>query len=175
MLEKVTSYAAATGGSVVNEVLRTYNGFGQLEIEYQAHAGAVDEMTTPKVQYAYADGAANTARPTGLTYPNGRALLYDYGAADSDDDRLSRVLAIQGDTGSAAETYVVYTYLGLNSFVRADYTEPQVRWDLITGSSPNPYAGLDRFGRVIDCLWRDYGSNSQKTAVNSCNRNSEIV
>ena len=40
--------------------------------------------------------------------------------------------------------------------MRATYAEPSVRWDLITGSGSNPYAGLDDFGRVIDNLWRKY-------------------
>ena len=37
-----------------------------------------------------------------------------------------------------------------------DYVQPGVRYDLITGSGTNPYAGLDKYGRVIDCLWRRY-------------------
>ncbi|MBN8625776.1 MAG: hypothetical protein J0M17_09830 [Planctomycetes bacterium] len=104
-------------------------------------------------------------------YPNGRELFYGYGATDSYDDRPPRVFALQGELPSsssssgAVETYVEYTYVGLGSFVRADYTEPQVRWDLITGSSANPYAGLDRFGRVIDCLWRDYSASGDGERV----------
>ena len=63
-----------------------YNNFGQIETDYQAHAGAVNTMSTPKVQYGYANGSANTIRPTTLTYPNGRVLTNDYGAADSMPD-----------------------------------------------------------------------------------------
>jgi RHS repeat-associated protein len=51
---------------------------------------------------------------------------------------------------------VEYTYLGVGTLVRADYEEPDVRWDLITGSGSNPYAGLDQFGRVADCLWEKH-------------------
>ena len=40
--------------------------------------------------------------------------------------------------------------------VEVDYTEPDVRYDLVTGSGSNPYAGLDRFGRVVDLLWEKY-------------------
>ena len=40
---------------VVNEVLRQYNGLGQLTTEFQASAGAVNVLTTPKVQYAYTE------------------------------------------------------------------------------------------------------------------------
>ena len=59
---------------------------------------------------------------------------------------------------------VAYTYLGLNNVVRADYEEPDVRWDLITGSGANPYTGLDRFGRVTDCLWRKYSATAADLA-----------
>ena len=59
--------------------------------EYQSHSGAVNVSTTAKTQYSYADGSANTIRPTALVYPNGRTLTYDYGAANDQSDRLSRV------------------------------------------------------------------------------------
>ena len=36
-----TSYDAASGGSVVNQVEDLFNGLGQLTTQYQAHAGAV--------------------------------------------------------------------------------------------------------------------------------------
>ena len=74
LVEKTTSHSAAAGGSVVNEVQNVFNSFGQLAAQYQEHSGAVNTGTTPKVEYAYADGSANTTRPTSLTYPNGRVL-----------------------------------------------------------------------------------------------------
>ena len=46
----LTNYSAATGGTVVSQVQRAYNGLGQLTAEYQAHGAAVDTATTPKVQ-----------------------------------------------------------------------------------------------------------------------------
>jgi YD repeat-containing protein len=48
----VTSYNAASGGSIVNQVQQVYNGLDQLITEYQAHSGAVNTSTTPKVQYS---------------------------------------------------------------------------------------------------------------------------
>jgi hypothetical protein len=53
---------------------------------------------------------------------------------------------------------VAYAYLGAGTVVRAAYEDADVRWDLITGSGSDPYAGLDAFGRVQDCLWEKYGS-----------------
>src|SRR6185436_2445975 len=44
LVQNTTSYDNATVGmgNVVNDVQKTYNTFGQLVIEYQAHSGAVD-------------------------------------------------------------------------------------------------------------------------------------
>src|SRR4029077_1711691 len=80
MLEKLSSYDNATVGlgTVVNEVQFAYNSFNQLTADYQAHAGTVNVSNSPKVQYSYADGSANTIRPTTLTYPNGRVITLDY-------------------------------------------------------------------------------------------------
>ena len=61
-------------GSVVNDAQMVYNDFGQLATDYQSHSGAVNTSTSPSVQYDYADGSANTIRPTTMTYPNGRVL-----------------------------------------------------------------------------------------------------
>lgn len=66
---KLSSYDYATvgSGSLVNEVQFAYNDFGQLIAEYQSHSGAVNTGSTPKVQYGYANGSANTIRPPSLT------------------------------------------------------------------------------------------------------------
>jgi hypothetical protein len=45
-----TSYDAPSGGNVVNQVERVYNGLGQLTGEFQVNDGAVDTSSTPEVQ-----------------------------------------------------------------------------------------------------------------------------
>jgi hypothetical protein len=56
-------------------------------------------------QMAYADGSANTIRPTEVTYPNGREVTYDYGAADSIQVPCSLVAGlIDSDTGATRAT-----------------------------------------------------------------------
>src|SRR5207248_2026517 len=55
-----TSYDAASGGNIVNQVLQIYNGLGQLITEYQSHARPVDPASTPQVQYAYSEMAGST-------------------------------------------------------------------------------------------------------------------
>ncbi len=164
MKAKLTSYDNPTVGSgtVVNAVQFAYNDFGQLTTDYQSHSGAVNVSTTPKVQYGYASGAANTIRPTMLTYPNGRVLTFSYGAG-SISDRSSRIASIIDDDS----THLVdYDYLGRGTFVVADDTQPDVKWTLVDLSGSNDpdtgdiYSGLDRFGRVKDTRWYDYGSST---------------
>lgn len=97
--EKVTSYANTAGTNVVNQVQRQYNGFGQLVSEYQAHDGAVNTGSTPKVQYTYA-AEDKGARPTGMVYPDGRVLSYGYGTVGSLNDRISRLSALVDNDGT---------------------------------------------------------------------------
>lgn len=177
MRHKLTSYdnAMAGAGSIVNECQFAYNGFGQLIADYQAHSGAVNISTTPKVQYGFADGSANTIRPASVTYPNGRVLTYDYGTTAGMDDSASRIATIVDDDLSATHL-VDYSYLGFektaqsvnsllaNGFVIADYTQPEIKWTLADLSGTNDpdtgdiYSGLDRFGRVKDNRWYGYGA-----------------
>jgi len=182
MTEKITSWNGEMvgSGSVVNEVQFAYNDFGQITDDYQAHGGTVNTSTTPKVQYGYATGSANTIRPTSITFPNGRVISLSYGAADSMNDALSRVASIIDD--DAGSTHLAdYSCLGvgpaggllpsLNSpfnpgAVEVDYTEPDIRYTLVGtagGNDPDTgdiYRGLDRFGRVKDCCWYNYGSST---------------
>ncbi len=177
MRENLTSYDNATvsSGSVVNDVEFAYNDFSQLTQDYQAHGGAVNTSTSPKVQYGYANGSANTVRPSTLTYPDGRVISYSYGTSTGIDDAASRVAAIVDDDVSATHL-VDYSYLGsgrsaqsVNSpmgsgFVIADYTQPEIKWtmaDLTGTNDPDTgdiYSGFDRFGRVKDNRWYGYGA-----------------
>ena len=142
------------GVTLVNEVQNAYNSFGQLTAQYQEHAGAVNTSATPKVQYAYADGSANTIRPISMTYPNGRVLQYLYD--DTAADKLSRIRTLRWDGTDVCR----YSYLGVSTFVTIDYLEPQVKLDYAAGSGSNPYTGFDRFGRIIDLQWQNYDTNS---------------
>jgi RHS repeat-associated protein len=150
-----TSYDDPTAGHIVNQVRQDYNGLGQLITEYQAHGGAVDLMTTPKVQYAYSEmaGGANHSRLVSMTYPNGRVLTYNYAAGV--DDTISR-LTSQSDSTGVLEAY---SYLGLSTVVQRSHPQPGVDLTYIkqtgepNGDAGDPYTGLDRFGRVVDQRW----------------------
>lgn len=156
--EKFTSYDASSSGSVVNQVQRVYNGLGQLTTEYQEHSGAVNTSTSPKVQYTYTEMAsgANNSRLTSMTYPNGRVLHYAY--ASGLDDSISRLSYLADDNGSGGiGTHLEeYSYLGLGTIVRAARPEPGTELTYIAssnGDAGDKYAGLDRFGRIVDQRW----------------------
>ena len=154
LLETVTSHDATTGENVVNEAKFEYNEFSQLTKDWQEHGGVVSGAT-PLCQYAYASGTANTIRPTGITYPNGRVFSYDYGTLSAINDQLSRIKAITENSSDV----VAYQYLGLDEFVEVNYTEPGVRLTYLkqgsegNGDAGDKYAGLDRFYRVVDQRW----------------------
>jgi YD repeat-containing protein len=160
-----TSYAP-NGTTIVNQVQRTYNGFGQLTAETQYH-GDPGNPNTPHgtVSYTYSTPAVgmNYSRLTRMTYPNGRQLDYSYGGgSDTLDNSISRLTTIT-DHGSAIvlETHIDGTnaysdYLGLGTLVQRDHPEPNLTLTYVGGTSDanDPYGGLDRFGRVVDQKWQ---------------------
>lgn len=146
----------------INQVRFAYNDFGQLTEDCQAHAGTVNVSTTPKVQYGYADGSANTVRPASLTYPDGRVLTYDYGTSGGIDESISRTASLIDNDGT---THLAdYSYLGLGTSVEASHPEPHIRFTLVDLTGTNDpdtgdvYSGLDRFGRIKDNRWYNTGT-----------------
>jgi RHS repeat-associated protein len=156
----ITSYDAATSGTVVNQVQREFNGLGQLTREWQAVRGVVNTSTTPSVRYAFSfapSGSANNSRLTSITYPNGRVITYNYATGLADN--ISRLSSIT----DGSTTLESYDYLGLGTVVTRGH--PQSGVDLtyvkLTGESDGPagdkYTGLDAFGRVIEQRWTTSG------------------
>jgi RHS repeat-associated protein len=150
-----TTYDAASGGNVVNQVQRSFNGLGQLTTEYQAVSGSVNVSSTPKVQLAYTEmsGGVNNSRQTSMTYPGGYVLNFNYSSGLNDS--ISRLSSLSDSTG----TLESYQYLGLSSVV--DRSHPQIHIDLTyikqsgesSGDAGDQYTGLDRFGRIVDQRW----------------------
>ena len=149
-----TSYDAASGGNVVNQVKNEFNGLGQLTKEWQEHSGAVTG-SSPNVQYTYSEmaGGANHSRLASITYASGYVLNYNYGSGL--DSNISRLTSLS-DSGNTLESY---SYLGLATIIKRAH--PQTGVDLtygkLTGESVgdagDQYNGLDRFGRVVDHRW----------------------
>jgi RHS repeat-associated protein len=153
----VTSFDAPVAGTSVNQVTRAYNGFGQLTSEWQSHTGLVDPATTPRVQYAYSQGAGNTSRLTSITYPDGYQLNYAYSGLDSAVSRPTSLTGQRANTTSAV-TLEAFKYLGAGTVIERSRQEVNVTLSMVslsgtTGDAGDKYTGLDRFGRVVDQRW----------------------
>jgi hypothetical protein len=82
-------------------------------------------------------------------YPNGRLLTYNYTAAI--DAAVSRLTSIS-DNSITLESL---SYLGLGTVVKRAHPQPGVDLTYIgtPGDAGDEYAGLDRFGRIIEQFW----------------------
>src|SRR5882672_3422070 len=141
-----TSYDAASGGNIVNQVQRTFNGLGQLTVEYQEHSGVVNTSTSAKVQYAWSEmpSGADHSRLTSITYPDGYVLTYNY--ASGLDSSISRLSSLSDSTG----TLESYSYLGLGTVVIRSHPQPGIDLTYVkqagesNGDAGDQYIGLDR-------------------------------
>ena len=97
-----------------------------------------------------------------MRYPNARLVHVTYGSSGSTDDVLGRVAAIKDDSGGSPGTsFADYSYLGGGTIVAEDYAQPDVKLNYDSGTA-GEYAGFDRFGRVVDHLWYDYGASADR-------------
>jgi RHS repeat-associated protein len=75
---------------------------------------------------------------------------------------MSRLSSIYDDANSNnvidanEDVYVSYKYLGRGTIVEEDYVESQTKLTYLDVSGN--VTGLDRFGRVVDQVWKDYDS-----------------
>ncbi|WP_430454574.1 RHS repeat-associated core domain-containing protein [Rhodopirellula europaea] len=166
----ITCYSNATvgSGSIVNQVTRQYDGFGQVTKTFQSHSGAVNPASTPSVGRTYTDGSGNVLRPTATVYPNGREVTLNYGTSGSITDEMNQVSSLVDDDSTVL---AAYDYLGLGTFVEQNSTEADLRYTLVSPTlSTDPdtgdiYSGLDRFGRVKDARWRDVSASSDLSRI----------
>ena len=153
-----------------------YDGWGNVDTEWQEHIRTVDanfSYGSVYVAYEYDDGsydsdafydategvsAAKYVRLVNVTYPKvdqytaGRMVEYHYDGDSVNgtvDDIMSRVDKIVNNAAEAD-----YKYLGANTVVTEDFSDVDVKIDY----SANNFAAWDRFGRVRDQIWSDYGS-----------------
>ena len=151
LLRRAASYATA-GGAKANEVQWDYNAFDQPVTEYQEHSGAVNTGTSKKVVYDYADGSANTIRPKGLTYPDGTVITTDYVSTLAGN--LSRPDAVK----ESSSTLASFKYLGLGTLTNLKYDAGSATELTMQngggGDAGDIYTGLDRFGRLVETIWK---------------------
>ena len=90
-----------------------------------------------------------------MTHPDGWEINHDYGTTGAIDDVMSRLASIKDDDDSTV--LASYRYLGAGRIVTEDYEEIQVNLDY--AGDTNTFSALDRFGRVTDQVWNDYGED----------------
>ena len=131
----ITGYLSQEGP--VNQVVREFNGFGQVTREYQEFEGAVDEETL-YVEYGYSD-SGNQSLLESMNYPNNQG--YDPELAIT-YDAIGRPISQSYFGFDELESV---SYLGLGRIIGS-----QVGDGALTETQT-----LDRFGRIIELLWED--------------------
>ena len=133
----------------------SYNDAGHLETVTDPRG------VVPKVQYAYSEmsGGANASRLTQLVYPQGATVNYSYSSGV--DSAISRNTSAEMlSTGNTTLSSEAYSYLGLGHVVVKSRPVATLSYIQATSdTSANTDAGykytdMDRFGRVIDQVWR---------------------
>lgn len=167
---KATSYDAASGGNVVNQVKLNYadsNGdWGQITKLQQDSSGAVTGAS-PAMDYAYDDGAVSGAakyvRLSNVTCPdpstNRQQVYYNY-ASSGVGAKVGQINNIANDANGSTK-YASYSYLGASTIYKA--THPQVTGGLVLNYDTNnnhQYSGWDRFGRVTDQSWTNIAAST---------------
>ena len=111
--------------------------------------------STPYVGYNY--DAGNGYRLASISTPTSIAQVsYNYGETGTPDNSLNRLSTITDN--SAGQTLAAYSYLGLNTVATEDFQQPKIKLDYSGGN--DAYTALDRFGRVRDQIWSDYGNDT---------------
>jgi RHS repeat-associated protein len=127
----------------------------------------VNTSTTLNVQYTYdttTTGSvySNQLRLQTEIHPNSRAIYYDYGSSATSTAAYAATSTVRElwDTSPSGTALAVYDLNGAGSrLALATYPQPSFGLDYFQGTS-GTYAGLDRFGRVIDQFWKGIGSTS---------------
>jgi RHS repeat-associated protein len=165
----ITSYASAGAtGTVVNDIQYAYyNGTAKPVTSYQEHYAAVNTSTSLKVQYTYdttTTGSifSNQLRLQTEVHPNSRAIYYDYGSSSGSTAAYSATSTVREiwDGSPSGTGLAAYDYSGAGTRLAiTTYPQPSFKLDHFEGTS-GTYAGLDRFGRIVDQYWAGFGSTS---------------
>jgi len=100
---------------------------------------------------------------------NWQSSIKDYGTANGTNDGASRIGSLIDNDGT---THLAdYSYLGVGVIVIDDYSQPQTKYTLADINGNNDpdtgdiYSGLDRFSRVKDLHWYNYGSDTDSVRI----------
>jgi RHS repeat-associated protein len=167
--QNITSYASTGGtGTVVNDIQYAfYNDMSKIATSYQSHSGAVNTSTTLNVQYTYDTTTSGSVYSNQLrlqtdVHPNGRTIYYDYGSSSGSTAAYNATSTVREiwDASPSGTGLAVYDYNGAGSrLAMSAYPQPSFKLDHFEGTS-GTYAGLDRFGRVVDQYWKGSGGTA---------------
>jgi len=96
------------------------------------------------------NGAISTRKANGYGNPPNDAN-YPSSGVGAVLSRLDNIAPVSGDH------YAAYTYLGASTVIKVEYPAVANTLALTYGGSGDGYAGLDRFGRVVDQKWQTQG------------------
>ena len=101
---------------------------------------------------------SNQLRLQTEVHPNSRAIYYDYGSSGSSTAAYAATSTVREiwDGSPSGTGLAVYDYNGAgNRLAIATYPQPSFKLDHFEGTS-GTYAGLDRFGSVVDQYWAGF-------------------
>ncbi|HEX7900564.1 MAG TPA: RHS repeat-associated core domain-containing protein [Planctomycetota bacterium] len=151
----VGSYSATSGGTLLNEIRFSYDGWRQETGRTEGHEGTA--TGAPGYTKSFSDGAvsgeAKYIRLTSMSYPNGRVVYMNYPSSGTVGDRLSRPDNLAHDA-SGTTKFAQYTYLGLGRIVKVAHPQVTGGLNLDYGTGTGSPTGWDRFGRIIDHKWQ---------------------
>jgi RHS repeat-associated protein len=166
-----TSYANNNGtGTVLNQIVFTFEVNGGIQTEFQSHDGAINWSTCPQIWHQRDGSASSTLLVNGLRlarlhYPNGADLDFEYGGTaftnpDNLQDRLSQISKVKFTPASGTAQDITYLYNGVSRVVETDSTGPDIRRRMfgVDGAGTNDYNGWDQFGRPLSYVWSRYGA-----------------
>jgi len=125
----------------------------------------VNNGTPVYASYTYGPSARNRGFALGRTNDNFMSgLIQNVGVWDRVLTADERTALYNSGSGVQFFNHARYSYLGASAPVVVDYLQPQVQYNLATGSGAGLYAGLDRFGRVVDNRWQTMTSSPSDVA-----------
>jgi len=165
-----TTPDTSTWTDAANQVKYTYNAADKLTKEEQEEDGAVDGSTLA-VEYGYGTdyGSSYFNRLNYIEYPDNRKIWYGYDHTSPSSTLQETINGVfnrpgqiaRDNSGTIGDLYAEYDFNGLGRFVRRVHDEGSGTFGNDTKNdlwqdTPGTYAGLDRFGRIVDYKFTNF-------------------
>ncbi len=178
----VTQYNGPSGGTVVDQVRYTYDGWGNIKEFTQDVDGAIGSFSNgvsrPSFGVGYDYALSTAGNEGGLTrrtdanyyrsdtFSTGNLferVQYSYGASNSTNQYSNRVETVLAATGSASLAPVAkYDYLGWGQLVGTELFHVGGSARTALYNSSGAYADMDRFNRPTRWDWNRVIDSTQK-------------